>query len=179
MGSAHQDAWRGFRGSPWRETIDVGQFIHDNLEPYQGGPDFLAGPTPRTERIWRQLSRMFAEERRRGVYDVDSHTPSTITSHAPGYLDKDHELIVGLQTSAPLRRAGQRRRRRRHRGRRAHRRTGRGAALPPTRRPQVRRTRPAVPAVRHAAAQHRDAAPGAGAVPRARAHRPLTAPVGG
>src|SRR3954447_6223323 len=99
------DAWRGFNGTGWREAIDVGQFIHDNFKPYGGGPEFLAGPTDRTARIWRQLQRMFVEERRRGIYDVDAHTPSTITSHAPGYLDKDHELIVGLQTSAPLRRA--------------------------------------------------------------------------
>src|SRR3954452_11467835 len=99
------DAWRGFHGDAWRESIDVGRFIHDNLEPYAGGPEFLTGPTDRTERIWRQLERMFVEERRRGIYDVDAHTPSTITSHGPGYLDKEHELIVGLQTSAPLRRA--------------------------------------------------------------------------
>jgi formate C-acetyltransferase len=99
------DAWRGFHGDAWRESIDVGRFIHDNLEPYAGGPEFLTGPTDRTERIWRQLERMFVEERRRGIYDVDAHTPSTITSHAPGYIDRDHELIVGLQTSAPLRRA--------------------------------------------------------------------------
>jgi formate C-acetyltransferase len=105
MGTTSHDAWRGFEGTGWRETIDVGRFIHDNIEPYVGGPDFLTGPTHRTERIWRQLRRMFVEERRRGIYDVDTHTPSTITSHAPGYIDHDHELIVGLQTSSPLRRA--------------------------------------------------------------------------
>ncbi|WP_433788591.1 formate C-acetyltransferase [Actinoplanes sp. CA-252034] len=99
------DAWRGFRGTGWRKSIDVGAFIHDNVEPYTGGSDFLTGPTHRTERIWRELQRMFVEEQRRGIYDVDAHTPSTITSHEPGYLDRDHELIVGLQTSAPLRRA--------------------------------------------------------------------------
>jgi formate C-acetyltransferase len=99
------EAWRGFAGDSWRNRIDVGAFIHDNVTPYEGGPEFLTGPTPRTGRIWRQLQRMFLEERRRGIYDVDTHTPSTITSHAPGYLDRDHELIVGLQTSAPLRRA--------------------------------------------------------------------------
>ncbi len=99
------DAWRGFDGRGWRDDIDVAAFIRDNVRPYTGGADFLAGPTPRTERIWRQLQRMFAEERQRGVHDVDTHTPSTITSHAPGWLDRDHELIVGLQTSAPLRRA--------------------------------------------------------------------------
>ena len=98
-------AWRGFTGNGWRDTIDVAGFIHDNVTPYEGDAAFLAGPTRRTERIWRQLRRLFVEERRRGVYDVDTHTPSTITSHAPGYIDRDHELIVGLQTSAPLRRA--------------------------------------------------------------------------
>nr|WP_221380755.1 formate C-acetyltransferase [Actinoplanes polyasparticus] len=105
MATTPQDAWRGFTGTDWRGTIDVGGFIHDNFEPYAGGPEFLTGPTHRTERIWRQLQRMFVEERRRGIYDVDTHTPSTITAHEPGYLDQDHELIVGLQTSAPLRRA--------------------------------------------------------------------------
>jgi formate C-acetyltransferase len=98
-------AWRGFRGSEWQDRIDVGGFIRDNVEPYTGDADFLAGATHRTERLWRHLQRMFAEERKRGIYDVDTHTPSTITSHAPGYIDRDHELIVGLQTSAPLRRA--------------------------------------------------------------------------
>lgn len=105
MVTTSHEAWRGFHGTGWRETIDVGAFIHDNIEPYTGGPEFLAGPTHRTERIWRQLRHMFVEECRRGVYDVDAHTPSTITSHEPGYLDRDEELIVGLQTSAPLRRA--------------------------------------------------------------------------
>jgi formate C-acetyltransferase len=99
------DAWRGFGGTGWRQTIDVGGFVHDNIQPYAGGPEFLSGPTGRTRRIWAQLERMFVEERRRGIYDVDPHTPSSITSHAPGYIDRDHELIVGLQTSAPLRRA--------------------------------------------------------------------------
>jgi len=100
-----REAWRGFAGTGWRETVDVGAFIHDNVVPYTGGAEFLTGPTHRTGRIWRQLCRMFAEERRRGIYDVDAHTPSTITSHGPGYIDRDHELIVGLQTSSPLRRA--------------------------------------------------------------------------
>jgi formate C-acetyltransferase len=103
--TASHDAWRGFHGTGWRESVDVGAFIRDNIDPYTGGPEFLTGATHRTERIWDGLQRMFVEERRRGIYDVDTHTPSTITSHEPGYLDRDHELIVGLQTSAPLRRA--------------------------------------------------------------------------
>jgi formate C-acetyltransferase len=101
----HIEAWRGFTGDGWRTTIDVGAFIRDNITPYEGDAAFLTGPTHRTTRIWDGLQDMFAEERRRGIHDVDTHTPSTITSHAPGYLDRGHELIVGLQTSAPLRRA--------------------------------------------------------------------------
>ncbi|BCJ49378.1 formate acetyltransferase [Actinoplanes sp. NBRC 14428] len=100
-----RNAWRGFTGDGWRDTIDVSAFIHDNVTPYDGDAEFLAGPTHRTERLWRELQRMFVEERSRGVYDIDTHTPSTITSHAPGFIDRSHELIVGLQTSAPLRRA--------------------------------------------------------------------------
>jgi formate C-acetyltransferase len=98
-------AWRGFNGDGWREDIDVSAFIQDNVEPYTGDAAFLTGATDRTTRIWQQLQRMFVEERRLGIYDVDAHTPSSITAHEPGYLDRDHELIVGLQTSAPLRRA--------------------------------------------------------------------------
>src|SRR4051794_15210480 len=98
-------AWRGFTGDGWRDTIDVAGFIHDNVTPYGGDAGFLAGPTHRTQRLWRGLRRMFVEERERGIYDVDTHTPSTITAHVPGYIDRSHELIVGLQTSAPLRRA--------------------------------------------------------------------------
>jgi formate C-acetyltransferase len=77
-------AWRGFTGQRWRDAVDVAAFVRDNVTPYTGGPEFLAGPTDRTERIWGALTRMFVEERRRGIYDVDTHTPSTITSHAPG-----------------------------------------------------------------------------------------------
>jgi formate C-acetyltransferase len=75
------------------------------VTPYDGDAGFLTGPTPRTRDLWTGLTVMFAEERRRGVYDVDPHTPSGITSHAPGWIDRENELIVGLQTDAPLRRA--------------------------------------------------------------------------
>ncbi|MEV8438766.1 formate C-acetyltransferase [Actinosynnema sp. NPDC051121] len=99
------DAWTGFRGVDWRHDIDVRGFIQANYTPYEGDDAFLAGPTERTSGLWRDLSGLFAEERRRGVLDVDVHTPSTITSHRPGYLDRTQELIVGLQTDAPLKRA--------------------------------------------------------------------------
>ncbi|MCZ7438308.1 formate C-acetyltransferase [Micromonospora sp. WMMC241] len=99
------DPWRGFRDGAWRETVDVADFVRRNHEPYTGDASFLTGPTARTLAVWDRLREMFPEERRRGVYDVDAATPSTITSHAPGYVDRERELIVGLQTDAPLRRA--------------------------------------------------------------------------
>ncbi len=102
---AVDEAWRGFEGSQWRERVDVAGFIRDNHVPYLGGADFLAGPTQRTTELWSSLRAMFTVERERGVYDVDAFTPSSITSHAPGYIDRERELIVGLQTDAPLKRA--------------------------------------------------------------------------
>jgi formate C-acetyltransferase len=100
------DPWQGFRGGAWRDAIDVAAFVRDNVTPYEGDAAFLTGATVRTIDLWAELRRLFAEERRRGgVHDIDTHTPSTITSHAPGYIHRERELIVGLQTSAPLRRA--------------------------------------------------------------------------
>jgi formate C-acetyltransferase len=99
------DAWREFAGTGWRTGIDVAGFIHDNVRPYDGDAAFLAGATGRTTRIWERLAAMFVTERANGIYDVDAATPSTITAHAPGWIDRDAELIVGLQTDAPLRRA--------------------------------------------------------------------------
>ncbi|MBW6435078.1 formate C-acetyltransferase [Actinoplanes hulinensis] len=99
------DAWRGFAGGDWRAGVAVRDFIQANYEPYTGDSSFLAGPTDRTRGIWQRLTDMFPAERERGIYDVDAITPSTITSHKPGYIDEPNELIVGLQTDAPLRRA--------------------------------------------------------------------------
>ncbi|WP_432971494.1 formate C-acetyltransferase [Dactylosporangium sp. CA-233914] len=98
-------AWRGFRGGRWRDEVDVADFVRANVRPYEGDGAFLAGPTPRTRHVWGLLTAMFPAERERGIHDVDVHTPASITSHAPGYIDRDRELIVGLQTDAPLRRA--------------------------------------------------------------------------
>jgi len=97
-------AWEGFAGALWQKEINVRAFIQVNYEPYDGDERFLAGPTARTKKIWDTLSALFVEERKKGVLDV-SQIPSTITAHAPGYIDKDHEIIVGLQTDAPLKRA--------------------------------------------------------------------------
>ncbi|WP_040806098.1 formate C-acetyltransferase [Nocardia concava] len=99
------EAWTGFKGGLWRDAIDVRDFIQQNYTPYEGDGGFLAGPTARTLGIWDKLSAMFPAERERGIYDVDQHTPSTITAHKPGYIDEGNELIVGLQTDAPLKRA--------------------------------------------------------------------------
>ena len=103
--AATPQAWHGFDGGEWQNGINVRDFIQRNYTPYLGDGAFLQGPTERTTALWNRLVAMFPAERERGVYDVDAHTPSTITSHAPGYIDRDSELIVGLQTDAPLKRA--------------------------------------------------------------------------
>ncbi|MBO3084223.1 formate C-acetyltransferase [Cellulomonas fengjieae] len=103
--SAGAPAWDGFAAGPWVDRIDVRDFIQRNYTPFTGDADFLAGPTPRTTAMWARLTEMFPAERARGVHDIDPHTPSSITSHEPGYIDRHHEIIVGLQTDAPLKRA--------------------------------------------------------------------------
>ncbi|GGV32107.1 formate C-acetyltransferase [Streptomyces spectabilis] len=103
--TAPETAWRGFTGRRWRERVDVRDFVQANYTPYEGDEAFLTGPTDRTRAVWDKVSALFPEERRKGILDVDTATPSTITSHAPGYIDRDRELVVGLQTDAPLKRA--------------------------------------------------------------------------
>ncbi|MCA5893932.1 formate C-acetyltransferase [Isoptericola sp. NEAU-Y5] len=98
-------AWRGFAPGPWCDEVDVRDFLQRNYAPYEGDASFLAGPTERTTGVWSRLSAMFPAERAKGVHDVDPHTPAGITAHGPGYIDADAELIVGLQTDAPLKRA--------------------------------------------------------------------------
>jgi formate C-acetyltransferase len=97
-------AWAGFRPGLWQSEINVRDFIQNNYTPYDGDESFLAAATARTKKIWKKLERLFIEERKKGVLDV-SQIPSSITAHAPGYIDKNNELIVGLQTEAPLKRA--------------------------------------------------------------------------
>jgi formate C-acetyltransferase len=104
-GDPRAHAWRGFTTGEWCDTIDVRGFIQANYTPYEGDATFLAGATERTTGVWDKLSAMFPEEREKGVYDVDWATPASIVSHGPGYIDKDNEVIVGLQTDAPLKRA--------------------------------------------------------------------------
>ena len=97
--------WRAFSGHLWKREIDVRDFIISNVKPYSGGTDFLAKPTARTLAVWEALQPYFREELKRGVLDVDPTTPSSLTSHGPGYIDRDNEVIVGLQTDKPFRRA--------------------------------------------------------------------------
>jgi formate C-acetyltransferase len=97
-------AWRGFAPGTWQTEIDVRDFIQRNYTPYEGDATFLAPATERTKALWARLGELFREERQRGVLDV-SQIPSSITAHAPGYIDPETELIVGLQTEAPLKRA--------------------------------------------------------------------------
>ncbi|MGW1068847.1 formate C-acetyltransferase [Streptomyces aureus] len=100
-----RSAWDGFRGGLWRDEINVRDFIQQNYTPYEGDSSFLAGATERTTAVWKKITDLFPEERAKGVLDVSYDVPSTITAHPPGYIDRDRELIVGLQTDAPLKRA--------------------------------------------------------------------------
>ena len=100
------NAWQGFKGRLWQEEINVRDFIQNNYTAYEGNEDFLAGPTDATNKLWDELQVLFKEARAKGgVLDMDTDIVSSITSHAPGYLDKDLEKIVGLQTDKPLKRA--------------------------------------------------------------------------
>jgi formate C-acetyltransferase len=99
------DPWREFSPGPWMKRIDVRDFIVANVRPYEGDCAFLSGPTERTKAVWAALQPYLREEAHKGVLDVDPATPSTMTSHAPGYIDRPNEVIVGLQTDKPFRRA--------------------------------------------------------------------------
>ena len=101
-----RDAWEGFVTGPWAEDIDVRDFIQRNYTPYDGDASFLAGATDKTLRLWDTLEEKYlAEERKVRILDVDTHTPSDIDAFAPGYISDDDDVIVGLQTDSPLKRA--------------------------------------------------------------------------
>ena len=98
--------WYGFKSGVWQDEINVRDFIQKNYKEYKGDSDFLCGATERTKALMNKLEAMFKLERQfGGVLDIDTDTVSSLTSYSPGYLDKEHELIVGLQTDAPLKRA--------------------------------------------------------------------------
>ncbi|MDR0269697.1 formate C-acetyltransferase [Paenibacillus sp.] len=103
-----QSGWRGFKEGKWARKVNVNDFIENNISPYQGNEEFLAGPTNNTTELWKIVSDLTKKERDAGgVLDVDVNTASTIVSHKPGYLDKDKEQIVGVQTDAPFKRSVQ------------------------------------------------------------------------
>jgi formate C-acetyltransferase len=102
--SARETAWDGFAPGLWQNEINVRDFIQQCYTPYDGDESFLKPATARTQKIWKKLTDLFVIERKKGVLDV-SQIPSSITAHAPGYIDRDNEVIVGLQTEAPLKRA--------------------------------------------------------------------------
>ena len=100
-----ETCWRDFRPGRWRSAIDVRDFIASNVSPYGGDEKFLVGPSKRTQSIWAKLQPYFKEERQKGVLAVDAKTPSTLLAHQAGYIDRDNEVIVGLQTDQPFKRA--------------------------------------------------------------------------
>ena len=97
--------WGGFKPGDWRQSINVRDFIVRNTSPYEGDESFLAGPSKRTKAVWEKLQPYFEEERTKGVLAVDAKTPSTMLAHPAGYIDRDNEVIVGLQTDKPFKRA--------------------------------------------------------------------------
>lgn len=98
--------WSSFQGGIWEKEIDVRDFIQKNYTPYDGDEAFLCGPTQSTKDLWQQVLALTEEERSKGgVLDMDTSIISTITSHGPGYLDKEKETIVGFQTDKPFKRA--------------------------------------------------------------------------
>ncbi len=95
-----------FKKGEWEKIVDVRDFLYHNLTSYDGGPDFLTGPSPKTEKLWEYCKTLLKKEREAGgVLDVDTETISTAVSHKPGYIKKELEVIVGLQTDEPLKRA--------------------------------------------------------------------------
>lgn len=98
-------SWIGFKGEKWKNEINVRNFILENYKEYKGTGDFLCGPTKRTEELMKKVNNLFSEERKNGgVLDIDTKTVSDVNAYKPGYIDKDSELIVGLQTDSPLKR---------------------------------------------------------------------------
>src|SRR3954465_14024617 len=100
-----ETAWKGFAPGRWQHEIDVRNFIVRNARNYDGDEVFLAGISDRTKAVFDSLKPYFAEEAKKGVLDVDATVPSSITAHGPGYIDSANEVIVGLQTDKPFRRA--------------------------------------------------------------------------
>lgn len=99
------DFYKDFKGFKWKNEIDVNDFILQNYTEYTGDETFLASPTENTEKLWSKLSEMFLVEKEKGIYDAETKKPSQIDAYGAGYIDKEYEKIVGLQTDKPLKRA--------------------------------------------------------------------------
>ncbi len=101
------EEWKEFRSGDWQSEINVRDFIQHNYTPYEGDDSFLAKPTEKTKKLWEEVLELYKKEKEApgSVLDIDTKTPSTVDGYAPGYIDKDLEEIVGLQTDAPLKRA--------------------------------------------------------------------------
>lgn len=100
------EQWNGFKGKVWQEEVNVRDFIQENYTLYEGDDSFLAGPTEATKALWAQVMDLNKQEREAGgVLDMDTKVVSTITSHGPGYLNKDLETVVGFQTEKPFKRS--------------------------------------------------------------------------
>jgi len=97
--------WHGFTEGNWTKEVNVRDFIQKNYTPYEGNAEFLTAPTEKTQQLWHQVLELMKQEREKGVLDVDTKVPTSITAHAAGYIDRDLEQILGLQTDRPLKRA--------------------------------------------------------------------------
>ena len=101
-----KEQWQGFKGSKWQDEVDVRDFIQNNYKPYNGDESFLEGPTESTNTLWEKLQKLQKEERAKGgVLEMETEVVSSLTAYGPGYLDKELEKVVGLQTDKPLKRA--------------------------------------------------------------------------
>jgi len=99
------DLYKGFKGTRWKDEINVNNFILENYNEYTGTEDFLTEPTSATNNLWSKLQDMFKVEKEKGIFDAETHIPSQVDAYGPGYIDKDLEKIVGVQTDKPLKRA--------------------------------------------------------------------------
>ncbi len=97
-------AWKGFHTGEWRHLVNVRNFIQKNYTPYEGNDKFLKGTTVHTDRVWEKAHELIVEEIKKGIIDVETNAVSGINNFAPGYIDKENEVIVGFQTDAPLKR---------------------------------------------------------------------------
>ena len=98
------DAWKGFKGNKWKEEIDVSSFIKENYTEYLGDDSFLEAVSPKSKTVWDKCIKLFNKENEKGILGVELKTISGINNFKPGYICKEDDVIVGLQTDKPLKR---------------------------------------------------------------------------